>query len=151
MIDETVVPFSREAALMEPLLGWLRAKRRIREDSYVVPELPWFGRYVDLVTLNRSATTLSFELKLRDNARALEQAALNTLSFDMSYVVTATEPRASILKRASEVGVGVILVTPYRVEVKQEATRATRDPLLRARLLKAIKGRETCSLRSRIS
>jgi hypothetical protein len=148
MLLSDVDRFPGEGAMLEPLVDWLKQRRRIRPDSYVLTELAWFGRYVDLVTLNRTATTVAFELKLQDNGRALEQAALNTLSFDRSYFVTATSPGPAILARASEVDVGVILVKSGEIRLVREAGRSRRDPLIRSRLLKAIKERGSCSLGS---
>jgi hypothetical protein len=105
-----------------------------------VQELNWYGRRVDLATLTRSATACAFELKLRDNGRALEQAALNALSFDRSYVVTATPPTAKLLRRAEAVGVGVIHIGEGpAVAILLEATPSIRDPLLRPRLLKSFR------------
>src|SRR5947209_12032262 len=81
-----------EGDLLPPLLHWLRARRQIRDGSILVEEFPWHGRRIDLALLTASGRTASFELKLAHNRRALEQSYLNGVSFDRSYLVTATRP-----------------------------------------------------------
>ena len=136
--------FPTEALLLGPLVEWLGRRRWIRHDTLLVSEFPWFGRYVDLAVLTRSANATAFELKLRDNGRALEQAASNALSFDRSYVVTATNPKNGFLTRAHQVGVGVILVNQGTVRLLQEAKVTPRSPLLRPRLLAQLRKAESC-------
>jgi hypothetical protein len=136
--------FPREALLLGPLVEWLGKRRWIRHDTLLVTEFPWCGRYVDLAVLTKSAKATAFELKLRDNGRALEQAASNALSFDRSYVVTATNPKSGFLARAHEVGVGVILLGEGTLRVLKEAQIAPRSPLLRPRLLARLKNVDPC-------
>ena len=99
-----------ERRLERPLLEWLKAKGWLREDTIVSRELPWMGRRVDLAILTRSGRTTAYELKIRDNRRALQQAAYNKLAFDRSYVVTESEPMQINKTLAQEVGVGFILL-----------------------------------------
>lgn len=139
MIDAHIEPVVSERALLPPLVEWLRRRRRIRDDTVLVTELPWFGRRVDLASMTRSGITTAFELKLRDNGRALEQATFNTLSFDRSYVVTATMPKNGLLGHAAEVGVGVIVVSHGKVTLLLEAKLSPRELILRPRLLERLK------------
>ena len=132
-----------ERWLERPLLKWLKAKRWLREDTIVSREVPWMGRRVDLATLTRSGRTTAYELKIRDNRRALQQAAYNKLAFDRSYVVTETEPMQVSKTLAQEVGVGFILVRrdgATRV-IQRSSTYAPRRTL-RQRLVAAIRSME---------
>ena len=99
-----------ERRLEKPLLEWLKTKGWLRDDTIVSRELPWMGRRVDLAILTRSGRTTAYELKIRDNRRALQQAAYNKLAFDRSYVVTESEPMQINKTLAQEVGVGFILI-----------------------------------------
>ena len=99
-----------EAHLEAPLLEWLTKRRRIRDDTTIVRELRWFHRNVDLITLTTSDIATAYELKIRSNRRAVQQASYNRLAFDRSYVVTASEPRKINVDRAQQAGVGIILV-----------------------------------------
>lgn len=101
----------REIDLLDPLLVWLRGRRLVRDDSLLVTEFGWHGRRVDLAVLTRSGAATAFELKLRHNRRALEQGALNAVTFDRSFVVTATRPSETNLDQARALGVGVLLVS----------------------------------------
>lgn len=100
-----------ESDLLEPLLAWLERRRQLTPTAIVTTELAWSGRRIDLAILTPSDTALAFELKLRHNTRAIEQAALNARAFDRSYVVTMTRPSASNVQLASALGVGIILVS----------------------------------------
>ena len=134
---DTVV---REAALLEPLLSWLRGRRVLRDDTVIVSELPWYGRRVDLAILNRSNMTTAYELKLRQTRRALEQGALNSLSFDRSYIVTASKPSQRNLVQAVQLGVGVILISPDsgRASALLVAPQGRVNPTVRNRLHSAM-------------
>ena len=129
-----------ERRLERPLLEWLKAKGWLREDTIVSRELPWMGRRVDLAILTRSGRTTAYELKIRDNRRALQQAAYNKLAFDRSYVVTESEPMPINKTLAQEVGVGFILLRrdgSPRV-IQHSSTYAPRRTL-RQRLVAAIR------------
>ena len=129
-----------ERRLERPLLEWLKMKGWLREDTIVSRELPWMGRRVDLAILTRSGRTTAYELKIRDNRRALQQAAYNKLAFDRSYVVTASEPMQINKTLAQEVGVGFILLRQdgsTRV-IQRSSTYAPRR-MLRQRLVAAIR------------
>ena len=126
-----------------PLLEWLKARRWLREDTIVSRELPWMGRRVDLAILTRSGRTTAYELKIRDNRRAIQQAAYNKLAFDRSYVVTESEPMQINKTLAQEVGVGFILLRrdgSTRV-ILRSSTYAPRRTL-RQRLVAAIRSME---------
>lgn len=100
---------SGERIMLEPLLGWLEARRWIRGDSVVVEELPLNGRRVDVSTLTRSGSLSAYELKLGSFGRALEQAFYNRRAYDKSWIVLNAVPRASNLLEAERVGVGVLV------------------------------------------
>jgi hypothetical protein len=121
--------------LMPVLLGWLRETRRVRADTLVAPELPWYGRRIDLATLTRTGSTTAYELKLANTRRAIEQAAYNHPAFDRSFVVTAARPSPGNLQLAQEHGVGILIVSPHGVQLVLRPANASVDPLLRRRLV----------------
>lgn len=126
-----------ERELLSPLIAYLTSSRRARFDTLIVEELPWNGRRVDLATLTASRNTTAFELKLRNNGRAIEQAAHNRLSFDRSYVVTATPPSIASLEEAHNASVGIIVVDVETMGAKvvlESPSQAT-SPIVRKRLL----------------
>ena len=98
------------------------------------------GRRVDLAVLTRSGRTTAYELKIRDNRRALQQAAYNKLAFDRSYVVTESEPMQINKTLAQEVGVGFILIRRDGLTrvIQRSSTYAPRRTL-RQRLVAAIR------------
>ena len=98
-----------EARLVDPLLEWLQQRRRLRVDTIILHEFPWYGRRIDLVTLTCSGTATAYELKLNNNRRAIQQAGYNKLVFHRSYVVTLSEPTMENLKHARDFGVGFIV------------------------------------------
>lgn len=130
-----------EERLVNPLLEWLAQRRRVRRDTIILRELPWFGRRVDLVTLTCSGITTAYELKLNNNRRAIRQAGYNKLVFDRSYVVTLSEPTMENLKHARDVEVGFIVIRNDSVEVLQESRASPVRVTLRRQLLRTIKGR----------
>ena len=130
-----------EGRLVGPLLNWLQEKRRVRCDTIILRELPWFGRRVDLVTLTCSGITTAYELKLNNNRRAIQQAGYNKLVFDRSYVVTLSEPTMENLKHARDVGVGFIVIGNDSVRMLQESPTSPVRVTLRRQLLRTIKGR----------
>jgi len=132
-----------EADLLLPLLGWLSARRQIRENSILVEEFPWHGRRVDLAVLTASGRTAAFELKLAHNRRALEQSYLNGVSFDRSYLVTATRPAPSNLQQAANFGLGIIYVSPAHNDVSLVVpSRAAKiHPQVRQKLRRALTSR----------
>jgi len=125
--------------MLLPLINWLYLRQRIRAGTLVRTEFPWFGRHVDLVTLTESRLATAYELKLGALGRALEQASLNRLAFDRSYVVTASKPRPENLDLAAATGIGIIMVRKHKVEQVLQSPRIGRDPLVRKRLLEAIR------------
>lgn len=130
-----------EERLVNPLLEWLAQRRRVRPDTIILPEFPWFGRRIDLVTLTSSRKATAYELKLNDNRRAIGQAAYNKIVFDRSYVVTTTEPTEEILKYARDAGVGFIVFKNGSARLVQESPVAPVHEALRRRLLRTIKRR----------
>lgn len=130
---------SGEAQLQEPLVEWLRQRRRVRHDTIILSEFAWFGRRIDLVTLTCSGTVTAFELKLNNNRRAIQQAAYNKIVFDRSYVVTLTDPTEAILKQARDVGVGFIVLKNDSVKMVQESATAPVPGTLRRRLLRTVR------------
>jgi hypothetical protein len=101
-----------EARLLAPLLAWLKRRRQIRTRTVVVTEVPWHGRRVDVATLTTTGRTTAYELKLRNTRRAIEQAAMNKLCFDRSYIVTTVTPNDENRLLAENLGVGIITVDP---------------------------------------
>lgn len=136
-----------EWRLERPLLAWLQSRGRLRKDTIVSRELPWLGRRVDLATLSRSGRTTAYELKVRDNRRALEQAAFNKLAFDRSYVVTESEPAEANKALAREVGVGFILLRNGSTRVIQHSSTDAPRSTLRKRLVYAIRSRKANHVR----
>ena len=130
-----------EARLEKPLLDWLERKRRVRFNTIILREFPWFGRRIDLVTLTCSGTATAYELKLNNNKRAIQQAGYNKLVFDRSYVVTLSEPTIENLKHAREVGVGFIVFHDDTMKVVQQSPTTPVRSNLRRRLLRTIQGR----------
>ncbi len=106
------LPNYPESALIPPLVAWLTRRRIVRHDTLIVTELPWHGRRVDVVTLTRSGICTAYELKLGHTLRALEQSALNGISFDRSVIVTAAMPSPPNLAQAADLGLGVIVLSP---------------------------------------
>lgn len=132
---------SGENKLEKPLLDWLERRRWLRGDAIVSRELPWLGRRIDLAILSRSGRTTAYELKLRNNKRAIQQAAYNKLAFDRSYVVTVSEPTNTNKELALQVGVGFILLQNGRTRVIQHSSQGLPEPTVRARLIRAILAR----------
>jgi hypothetical protein len=130
-----------ETELRSLFLDWLQAVGRIRANSVVATELPWFGRRVDVAVLSPSGRVVAFELKLRDLSRAIRQAAYNRLSFDRSYVVTPRRPSEAILSNAASLGVGLIVVSGDGVRILLESPQELADPVLRNRLMTLVSGR----------
>ena len=99
-----------EARLLPGLFDFLRTSGRLRADTIVVEELPWHGRRVDMVTLTRSGVLSSYELKLNNFGRVLEQATYNQLSFDRSWIVVGRQPNELNLALAERFRIGVIVI-----------------------------------------
>lgn len=132
----TELPISVEEALLAPLVTWLASRRWIRFDSRLVTELPWNGRRIDVATLTRTGVSTAYELKLSDTRRALQQASLNGMSFDRSFVVTTSKTSPSNIDQAASLGIGVIHVRPATGEVDLMLRPAQQviDPVVRSRL-----------------
>src|SRR6266545_6979293 len=125
-----------ESRLLPVLLGWLYRRGRIRFDTLVATEMPWYGRHIDLATLTRSGSLAAYELKLRNHQRAIEQAAFNKVAFDRSFIVTATLPRPRTLQAALEAGLGIIVISNSGVQLVQESVVSKADGVLRKRLIR---------------
>jgi hypothetical protein len=132
--------YTNENGLMQPLVSWLKTTRRLRADTVLVSELSWFGRKVDLATLTRSRCMTAYELKLNSTKRAIAQAAYNQLVFDRTFIVTAVVPTERNLAMAAQAGVGVIYVNGKGPKIMLASGRSHPHPVLRRRLLKAIRG-----------
>lgn len=133
---------TREAAvLMEPLLRWLVATRRLRDEGGVFLELPWAGRRVDVVTVGKRLRTSAYELKLGATGRALEQAIYNRAVFDRSYIVVAHVPGPRSLGEAEAAGVGVVLVNGVGVRLLVESPVERPHAVVRKRLLASLRAR----------
>lgn len=124
-----------ECDLLAPFVAWLAQHRTIRADSYVITEFPLYGRRVDLVVLTRSGVATAYEFKLCDTQRAVEQAALNAVTFDRSVIVSKSRPTARYLAQARALGLGVTLMTgsPPPELVIRPAKQAI-NPIVRRRL-----------------
>jgi hypothetical protein len=127
-----------ESRLLPVLLDWLHRRGRIRLDTLVVTEMPWYGRRIDLATLTRSGSLAAYELKLRNHQRAIEQAAYNKVAFDRSFIVTATVPSTRTQQAALEAGIGIIVVGASGAQLVQESIASKADGRLRKRLIRKI-------------
>ena len=130
-----------EAQLEDPLLTSLQRWGRLRHDTIIVYELSWFGRHVDIATLNRSGRATAYELKVANSRRAIQQASNNRLAFDRSYVVTVTRPSPQNCRHAEEAGVGVILLREGNAQVIIESVGQPVVKSLRRRLADTIRTR----------
>lgn len=120
--------------MLPGLVTWLTLQRRLTSRSMLYTEVPWFGRRVD-VALKTPQSLLSFELKLRNNRRAIEQASYNGLAFDKSFIVTGAQPSSDNLRLAHQAGVGILWITSTAAPSLLLAPQAaTVDPFLRGRL-----------------
>jgi hypothetical protein len=119
---------------MVPLLACLADRRRIRSDSVVVTEMPWFGRHIDLSTLTSSGRSAAYELKVANTRRAVEQATWNRLAFERSYVVTTTMPRACMESLVVASGLGLIVLDGDRVKVWLESPVSQVEAAVRHRV-----------------
>lgn len=136
-----MIESSGEARLEIPLMEWLQRSRRVRSDTVILREFPWFGRRVDLVTLTCSGIATAYELKLNNTKRAIHQAGYNKLVFDRSYVVTLSHPTPMNLKHAHDSGVGFIVLTNNTMRLVQESPLDRAHRTLRHRLLRAMYGK----------
>jgi hypothetical protein len=123
-----------ERRLEIPLLRYLAATGRIRPDTLIVHEFPWNGRRVDIVTRTMTGIISSFELKIGNVSRAIEQAAYNTVSFDKSWIVVDREISTRNSQWCADLGIGVIVVAGNRVRIQASARRLQIDPPLKRRL-----------------
>lgn len=101
-----------ESDMLAPVLAWLGHTRVLREQGTVLKEFGWNGRHVDLAVLTKSRRTFAYELKVGHTRRAFEQAALNAVAFDRSYVVLTHQPIAKNLSLARDLGLGLLMVNP---------------------------------------
>ena len=111
-------------------------------------EFPWHGRRVDLALLTASGISAAYELKLAHNRRVIEQSYLNGVSFDRSYIVTATRLSAALFAQAESVGVGIIHVstTTGQRYAASRSRRATIHPHARQKLRAALVRRSDTSV-----
>lgn len=140
---EAVAPVNEEErVLLSPLIDFLIRTRRVRPDTIVRIELPWAGRRVDVATLTSSLSASAYELKLASISRAIEQAAYNRLSFDRSWVVTASTPGPGALSEAESLGIGIMQLRSSGLRVISHAQwQGRQNRVVRARLLRQMRGR----------
>ena len=86
-------------------------------------QVPLHNRVVDLVMINQEGSLVGIEFKLKNWKRALEQASLNSSSFDFVYVCLPGGKYLDKLKKdAEELGVGVMVyddsIDTIKVELK---------------------------------
>lgn len=138
-----------ERELYGPLLAAIARMRRVRADSVIAAEFPLHGRRVDLAILTRSGSFSAIELKLRDIRGVIGQAALNTHSFQRSYIAIPGIPHPAIVERAGALGVGIFVVNG-RTRLLLEAQRREIQPVVRRRVLQDLKrhGREWGDVRA---
>lgn len=129
----------REEDMLVPLKTWLKRTRRVRDDTLLVPEFSWMGRWVDLATLTMSGSSTAYELKLYKNLDAMEQAVKNSLAFDRSYIVTATRPSCKNLDIAAQLGIGVITLSNGIVNVAVHAQQMQHPPNVARKLRQSIR------------
>lgn len=131
----------KENWLVAVFLEWLKRHESLGSKVIVVREFPWFGRRVDIAMLAESGRTTAYELKMRNNGRAIQQAAYNRLAFDRSYVVTASEPSPESCRHAEEAGVGLIVVREDKPTVIMESPSRGAIGPLRRRLAATLRSR----------
>jgi hypothetical protein len=129
-----------ESEILPTLLHWLHRRGRIRRDTLVAMEMPWFGRRIDLVTLTRSGRLTAYELKVHTNQRVIEQAAYNSISFDASYIATGRVPTRRSRRMALEAGLGLIVVGDD-VQLLEQAVPVAQSLELRRKLIAKVEAR----------
>ena len=94
-------------------------------------EVPFEGKRIDLVFVDRNGVTNSVEAKLKDWRGALRQATTNRLACDYSYVAIPRYRASRVdLEMFKRRGVGLIVVDGY-AEVAIRARRSEfKDPIL---------------------
>ena len=100
----------RESDLSEPVSRWL-AGRGFR----VYAEVSCQDSVVDLVAVDRELIVM-VELKLSLSTAVFQQAMLNQVRSNLSYVAVATNPRRAGIERCGHHGIGVIRVNRRRVQ-----------------------------------
>jgi hypothetical protein len=108
-------------------LGW------IHQMSPAAAELRWYQKRLDLalVSISPQIAPLAVELKVSDWGRAIEQARLNRLLTNQSWVAL-WRAGPSVIRRARVAGVGVLIVTPrgvYPAQYPRLGTPATNTSL----------------------
>lgn len=135
----TIAPNSETELLMPGLFEWLKRTRRAQTGARLHLELPLSGRRVDLALASNSRTISSFELKIGQTQRALEQAVYNRTLFDRSYVVLSHVPERQNIEIASSFGVGIIAVIDRQAKLIIDSPLARPDSLIRHRLLSTLR------------
>lgn len=125
-------------ALLGPLISWLVSSKRAQSGSRLHAELPISGRRVDIALVSNRLTISSFELKLGNTARAIEQAIYNRTLFDRSFVVLGHTPDSRNIEIASSFGVGIIVASLESTRCILASPLARPDRDIRARLLRSI-------------
>ena len=93
-------------------------------------QVPLHNRVVDFVMINQEGFLVGIEFKLKDWKRALEQASLNSSSFDFVYVCLPGGKYLDKLKKdAEELGVGVMVYDDSidTIKIELEAKKIMRQ------------------------
>ena len=114
----------RESEMRDPFVNWLRDTKQIRNKTYIAFEVPWLGRRIDIVTLTSRGILTAYELKLKNNLRAIEQAVKNTHAFHRSYMVTTTCLSYRNRSLATQLDIGVLCMSDASIR------RIIRAPIL---------------------
>lgn len=103
---------SEESMLRPALLGLLRLGW-VSQMTLADTEVPWYQKRVDLAYMDvrKSSLPVAIELKINSTSRAISQAALNRYLTPDSWAAIWTPPGTSILQKARQEGVGLLLVT----------------------------------------
>ena len=117
--------FDREVELEETAIPFLN-----RYCSIYTWRVPLYNRVVDLAAIDKDGMLIGIEFKLRDWRRAINQALVNSNSFDFIYVCLPGGRYLNKLKeKAKKHGIGVMLYDPEKktVKVELEAQRINRQ------------------------
>ena len=99
-----------ERRMVAGVLRWLMGARWLGASSRAAFEVPWRGRWIDLVTITGEGTLAAFEFKLGGTRRVFEQAIYNAGSAHRSYVVCDALPGPHYLELACAEGIGIFVV-----------------------------------------
>ncbi len=124
--------------LVPGLMAWLYSSRRARDGANIYLELAWSGRRVDVVLESNTQTLTSFELKIGQTQRAIEQAIYNRHAFDRSFVVLGHKPDERNIDLARELGIGILVVVDDHAELVLDSPMRRPAAPIRRRILAVI-------------